>query len=247
MKSYRLVIAYDGTDYHGWQRQPDAVTIAGTLENTFEHIFQKKITLIGASRTDAGVHALGQVALLKTDLPLPADDIKKTLNQHLPSDILIRSLEEVSNDFHPQANVLEKIYYYHFFTEKPLPFGARYGYYYRFPVDTKLLQECLQVFVGTHDFRSFCTGDEQESTVRTVNAIEVEYISSYQCYRIVVTGQSFLRYMIRRMVGAALEVASRSDGNPYVIAQALAKKNPLQKLPTAPSQGLLLRKIRYTK
>lgn len=246
MKNYCLIIAYDGTDYHGWQRQPEAATIAGTLEYSFKAVFNKEITIIGASRTDAGVHAAGQVANFKTDLPLEPEYIQKVWNQHLPKDVLIRSLDQAPENFHSQANVLEKTYFYHFFTHKPLPFYARYGLYYRFPINIDLLEQCLQVFVGTHDFRSFCTGDEQTSTIRTVNAIDVTYMPAYQWYRISVRGPGFLRYMIRRMVGAALEVASHTDGNPASIQQALAEKNPLQHLPTAPAHGLLLRKILYT-
>lgn len=245
MQRYKLLIAYDGTDYHGWQVQPDEVTVAGVLQNRFKKVFGHEIHLTGASRTDAGVHALGQVATLNTDIVIEPQKLCSAWNGRLPADIRIRSAYVVPDTFHPQRNVATKIYWYHVFTERPLPGFARYGYWYRFPIDMHKLQAGLQLFVGTHDFRSFCTGDEQESTVRSVAAIRVVFSPHYRAYRIEVEGPGFLRYMIRRMVGAALYVAAHPTMPITEIASILAARNPLHTLPSAPAHGLVLRKIIY--
>ena len=245
LKSYKLIIAYDGTAYHGWQVQPDDLTVAGMLQARFQKVFGHDVRLIGASRTDAGVHALGQVATLTTPLSIDPQKLCSAWNGRLPADISIRSAEAVPPTFHPQRNVATKIYWYHFFTERPLPGFARYGSFYRFPINYEKLSAGLQLFVGTHDFRSFCTGDEQESTVRTVVAIRIIPLPQYRAYRIEVVGPGFLRYMIRRMVGAALFVASHPTMPVTEIATVLAACNPLHTLPSAPAQGLVLRKIIY--
>jgi tRNA pseudouridine38-40 synthase len=130
------------------------------------------------------------------------------------------------------------------FRERPLPFVARYGWYYGYPCNFEKLEECLSLFVGTHDFRSFCTGYEREDTVRTINAIKVEHLSWLRGYRIIIQGPGFLRYMIRRIVGACILVAS-TERSIEEISNALSEKNPQQQLFTAPAQGLVLRRIRY--
>ncbi len=244
-KNYRLTLAYDGTDYHGWQIQPDCLTITGLIQEIFAQVFKRECRLIGASRTDAGVHALGQVAKLETKLDLAPDLMRTVLNSHLPSDVLIRTLECSPAQFHPQSAVAKKIYYYHFFTERPLPFIARYGYYYRFPFEREKLEECLKVFVGTYDFRSFCTGDEMQTTIRTIDSIRFYFFRRYNVYRIEVQGHSFARFMIRRILGASLQVASHSQLQPEDLRKALADCNPLQPYATAPAQGLMLYKIYY--
>jgi tRNA pseudouridine38-40 synthase len=247
LKRYKCIIAYDGTDFYGWQIQLGHRTIVGVLQDTFKEVFSKDILIAGASRTDAGVHALGQTAAFSTDLNIKPDDLRNAWQNLLPESILIASIEEVPIDWSPRKNVTQKTYYYHFFQERPLPMSARYGYYYRYPVQLKKLKKALSVFIGTHDFRSFCTGDEYENTVRTINAIDVEYISEVKGYRITIKGPGFLRYMIRRIVGACLEVSSRDNLNLVDLQKALDAKNPLQLLPTAPAQGLLLYEIEYHK
>ena len=245
MKKYKIIIAYDGTDYYGWQIQASHITVAGTLEKSFQEVFGFPITIAGASRTDAGVHALGQTASFTTDLPLDPQKIIAAWQNILPESILIRSIGEVPLEWNPRHTVEQKTYYYHFFQERPLPFAARYGWYYRYPVDMQKLKEASAIFVGTHDFRSFCTGDEYESTVRTIDSIDIEYLSRFKAYRIIVKGPGFLRYMIRRIVGACLEVASRDTLNAVHLIEILNQKNPEQLLPTAPAKGLLLYKIVY--
>ena len=245
MKRYKLVIAYDGTSYHGWQVQPDHVTIAGTLEDHFYKAFQTPTQLLGASRTDAGVHALGQVAECRTELDLDPEKLQLAWNNILPPEIVIRSLEYADKLFHPIKNVGSKIYHYHFFLERPLPFVQRYGWYFHSSPDLEKLKKCLNIFVGTHDFRSFCTGNEKDNTVRTIDSASVEYLTQFNAYRIAIKGPGFLRYMIRRIVGASLKIASRPAVSPDVLRTALDQKDPRQLLFNAPAKGLLLYKIKY--
>ena len=245
MKKYKIIVAYDGTDFYGWQIQPGHPTITSVLQNTFKYVFGREILIAGASRTDAGVHALGQTAVFSTDLAIEANQLLFAWQNVLPSCILLRSIEHVPLDWNPRANVKQKTYHYHFFQERPLPMSARYGYYYRHPVDIEKLKKALNVFVGTHDFRSFCSGADYENTVRTITAVDVEYLSRFKTHRIIVKGPGFLRYMIRRISGACLEVASRDNLGISDLQKALDAKNPLQLLPTAPAHGLLLYKIMY--
>lgn len=245
MQKYKIVVAYDGTDYYGSQVQPCHPTVASTIQNYFKDVFNKEIHLQNASRTDAGVHALGQAAAFMTDLVIEPEQLRNALQNVLPDSILIRSIESVPLDWNPRHHVQQKIYYYHFFQERPLPMLARFGWYYRHPVSRDALYSALQLFVGTHDFRSFCTGAEYENTIKTIDAIDVEYFARFKVYRIVVKGPGFLRYMIRRIVGACLEVASRDTLTIDDLKKILDQKNPLHSLPTAPAKGLLLYKILY--
>lgn len=246
MNYYKLVIAYDGTDYQGWQVQDNGPTVAGTLQDVFFEVFGKKISLLGASRTDSGVHAQGQVAAFSTDLVLPAEQLLHAWHNRLPGDIAIKSLESVVEEFNPHHDVKQKEYVYRFCLQRPDPFSHRYTWHYRWAVDIAKLQEALSVLVGEHDFRSFCTGDDQATTVRTIDRIAVEQISP-DCFAISFTGERFLRYMIRRITGACIEVASREHLSINDLRSVLQRRNPAHHLPCAPAQGLTLKHIIYGK
>ena len=246
MNYYKFTVAYDGTDYFGWQLQPDRPTVTQALQDTFKKVFLCDATIVGASRTDAGVHALGQVAVCRTDLELDAEQLLWAWNNRLPKDIMIRSCERVDQTFHPQRDVLQKTYRYYFCCERPLPMTSRYRWFVRKEPDYEKLGACLNVFVGTHDFRSFCTGDDMgDDTVRTIDAINLNFIECENAYCIEVQGPSFLRYMIRRIVGAGMTVAGRRHLQVDYIHELLIARDPLQKLPTAPAQGLVLQSILY--
>ena len=246
MNRYKLTIAYDGTNYFGWQDQPQVPTVSAVMQSTFKKVFGRSVIVLGASRTDTGVHAMGQVALVRTDLAITPEKLRWAWNNALPSDIIIRSLVPAPELFHPFYNVVQKTYYYHFFPQRPLPFVQRYGWHYRAGIDIDKLSQVLSVFEGTHDFRSFCTGDEMgENTVRTVDSIELEYLRRYGVYRVTVKGKAFLRHMIRRLVGAGLAVAARSDWDVDYVQKIMAAKDANNELPTAAAQGLLLYKIIY--
>ncbi len=247
MQWYRLVVAYDGTDFVGWQQQPEGPSIEGTLKSTFLQIFnQKHIYLVGASRTDAGVHAQGQVVRIGTDLPLLPEKLMRVMNNALPASISITSCSLVQRDFHPQHQVVYKVYAYRVCTQRPSPEMHRYSYYYWHPLDMHKLNEVLQVFVGTHDFKAFAKHHSDRDTMRTIHSIEIVSNENGIGFTIVITGISFLQYMVRRMVGAAFAIASDKNRSSNEIGMLLKDSSAsIKNLPKAPAKGLCLRKIVY--
>ncbi len=243
-KQYKIIVAYDGTGYFGWIQQPNKTSIVQTLQDAFEHVFVQKIRLLGASKTDAGVHAMGQVAVFKTDLQIDPDKMKWAWNNALPESITIRWLSE-DNTFHPHHNVIDKTYYYHIFLQRPLPFWGRYGMQVQGKVDWKLFEQALKLFEGTHNFRAFYTGNDRKDTVRTIKKIHLEYIKRYNVYRISVVGETFLRHMVRRIVGAALAATQRESITLDDVKHALDSEMINYELPTAPAKGLMLYCITY--
>lgn len=247
MHKYKLIISYDGTNYSGWQRQPGKLTVVGKLEQTFKKSFGTEISLVGASRTDAGVHARGQVAIFETDLDLDPGKMLFAWNNMLPDDLMIISIERANPNFHPRFQVKQKTYSYMVYLKRPSPFVVRYGWYHYRNISIDRLKAALAQFVGTHDFRAFCTIENVviENTVRTIDSIEVLYDTDHDAYRIEVKGQGFLRYMIRRMVGAAVKIASDEKLSIDLIGKTLEKKDPSHALPNAPACGLTLMHIEY--
>ncbi len=246
--SYKLVIAYDGTQYHGWQRQKECRSLDDAIRQTFLRSFcQKDILLVGASRTDAGVHARGQVIRIRTYLPLCPKKLFYVLDRALPRDIKIMSCEKVDQIFHPQHNVIRKTYSYSLSLKKLLPTESRYSWQFPYTLNGKLLEEALQVFVGTHDFQSFCKeGGTDRSTIKTIESISVVQSPCENRYTIFITGPSFLRYMIRRMVGSACIVASWPGMSVDDLKNKLeGKSSSVKLLITAPAHGLCLESIDY--
>lgn len=247
MRKYKIVVAYDGTDFHGWQIQPVDVSVAGTLQKVFKRTFKEEVSIIGASRTDAGVHALGQVAHFTSGLQLDLERMRKAWNASLPVGIMIRSLEAVAPDFHACFDVAEKTYYYHLFLGRPLPFIARFGWHYRFihHVDFAKFERGLQFFVGEHDFTAFCKLEDDKSPIRSINAISTTFFRQWNALRVEIRGRSFLRYQIRRIVGYTLDVARRPELPVDYLLDVLKSKNAEQTLLQADGMGLCLRKIIY--
>lgn len=247
MNRYKLVVAYDGTDFYGWTPQPELRSVAQVMQDVFHEVFKKKISLVGASRTDAGVHALGQVARFHTDVGIEVNAMRKAWNARLPGTIVIRSLEHASDDFHPHHNIINKTYYYHFFLSRPLPFVHRYGVHCHGNFDMQHLHQVLQLFVGTHDFSSFSTGEPIGSNpICTIQSINVQRIKRFGVYQISITGNRFLRHMVRRMVGAALMSAQKKNNLSVADVQLfLDAKDSRNCLLNAPSHGLLLYKVLY--
>lgn len=241
-KQYKLIIAYDGYDFSGWQIQKNGLSVANAIEQAFAGVFKRKIHLIGASRTDAGVHALGQVATFFTDLSLEPDTLKRALQAALPASVFIRSCERVPDSFHPRFDVVQKTYHYTVHLHEPLPWKARYGYFHESALDRVILRQALKIFEGTHDFRSFCSGNEYTTTIRALYAVEM--VENEGSLTLVFKAKGFLRYMIRRLVGASLDVASGK----YTLQDihvALEQKNPNQRFMMAPPHGLMLYHITY--
>ncbi len=244
MTQYKIIIAYDGTGYVGWIQQPNEPSIVQALQDSFARTFHNEIKLLGASKTDAGVHAMGQVAVFETDLDIDPERLKSAWNNAISSSILIRSLE-VSFGFNPHSNVIEKIYHYHFFLDRPEPFYARYGTQFYGKIDLKIFQDTLSLFEGTHDFNAFYTGNDRKDTVRTIKRIRLIFLKKYNSYRIEIVGEKFLRHMVRRMIGAARAAAQRDSISIEKVKEALDFGEKKFELPTAPAQGLMLYKIRY--
>ena len=244
MPVYKIVVAYDGTDYRGWQEQAQGSTVAGTLKRTFQHVFKQDIALLGASRTDAGVHAFGQVASVRSALVLGPERLKIAWNGKLPRDITIREVSHVDDAYNPHHFVAEKEYIYTVAIERPLPFQARYQWFYRGHITLDKLMEALTIFVGIHDFRSFCCSEYTGDTVRTINSITINH-QSPTVFAITFKAPGFLRYMIRRLVGASLNIASHYHLSVDYLASILHAKNPEHTLENAPPHGLVLQAIYY--
>lgn len=245
MTFYKIVVAYDGTNYHGWQFQPNATTISQVLTEAFSSVFFQQVSILGASRTDKGVHALGQVAIVRSPIFIDSQILLRAWSKALPSDIRIQSIESLDKLVHPHDGVVQKTYAYHFFTSRPMPFVARYGWYIHRKIDLDVLRAALNVFVGTHDFRSFCSGDDLKDTIKTIDSMNLSYFAEWNSYRIEVKGKSFLRYMVRRIVGACLEIASREHLSLQDLIFVLQQRNPCHTLPNAPAKGLILERIEY--
>lgn len=247
MNRYKMILSYDGSDFHGWQKQSDGSAVADYLEKTFVRVFGHPVHIIGASRTDAGVHALGQVALLKTNFSIQPEKLHSALNKSLPSTLHIRSLSRCDETFHPCFGVLQKTYWYFLFKRRPLPFLARYGWYYHCidRIDLTKFNSALQLYCGTHDFASFCKREIERSTIRQIDAITLRPLNRWGALGIEIRGKSFLHFQIRRMIGYALDVACRKDISVEYIKTLLDNPAPEQKLLKAGASGLLLRRIVY--
>jgi len=248
MQRYVIIVEYDGTGYYGWQLQPELPSVVGQLQHSFARAFKHTITIAGASRTDAGVHACGQVASFVTDLVITPEKMMRGWNDALPSDIVVRTVRPAALEYSIFDNIVRKTYHYHIFLSRPAPFYQRYGWYYKRVIDQDRLARVLQHLVGTHDFTSFCAADAPDpNKIRTIQSIALEYIPAWNAIKVEITAERFLRYMIRRMVGAAVKIASCRHFSLDYIQEVIEQQNPNNPLPTAPAQGLLLYSIEYKK
>jgi tRNA pseudouridine38-40 synthase len=239
MRRIKLTVAYDGTAYHGWQYQPGVPTIEGELNNGLSRLFHEEITVIGASRTDTGVHALGNVAVFDTACGIPADKVSYALNRLLPEDIRIRHSEEVEPDFHPRKQSTRKTYEYRILNEDfAQPLERLYSHFVYVPLDVEKMQQAADCLVGEHDFQSFCAaGSSARTTVRRIYSLEVEKKGSLITIR--VTGNGFLYNMVRIIAGTLIEVG-KGRYSPARVEEMLAAKDRAKAGPTAPARGLIL-------
>ncbi len=244
MKRIKLVIAYDGTQYCGWQLQPGKPTIEAEVNRALSELLGEEITVIGASRTDSGVHALGNVAVFDTESRIPAQKIAQAVNQRLPEDIRVQSSEEVSSDFHPRRCVSQKTYEYRILNRRiALPTERFYSSFIYYPLNVELMQKAAAYFIGEHDYKSFCSVKTQAlDTVRTIYRLDVIKIGDN--ITITVTGSGFLYNMIRIIAGTLLEVG-RGAYPPETVQTMLEGRDRSLAGPTAPAQGLTLVKIEY--
>jgi len=251
MRYLKLTIAYDGTDFHGWQMQSGKPTVQGEIVSVLRRLTQENIALHAAGRTDAGVHALGQVGSFRTQSALSAQEFQRALNAILPPTIRIVAAEEVGPDFSARWSARSKIYRYRLYRGKVVPpMLWRYVLHYPFLLDEDKMRDAAARFVGSHDFASFAasTGseddDKERSTVREIYSTELLRSADNEELVFTVRGRSFLRYMVRKMVGTLLDVG-RGRLSPEDIDRLYELKDRSKSGPTVPPQGLCMVSVEH--
>lgn len=241
---YKILISYDGTHYVGWQSQPNGISIQETLEKALESFLGEKVVLIGASRTDSGVHALGQVAHFETEKECEARRFLYGINSLLPRDIRVKEISLVDASFHAQYMAKSKLYHYHLYLEKEDdPFTRFYHTHIPYPLNLSLLHEATKVFVGPNDFSAFANaGSSAKTFTRTI--FRLDLIPEKGGFRFECEGDGFLYKMVRNIVGASLDVA-RGKISLDTLKEILSAKKRTLAPPPAPARGLFLVKINY--
>lgn len=244
MKRIKLTIAYDGTNYCGWQIQPNGITIEEILNKALSKMTGEEILIIGASRTDSGVHAMGNVAVFDTETTIPAERIAVALNQRLPDDIVITKSEEVPLDFHPRYCNCSKTYEYKIInTRIPIPTKRLTNYFVSYVLDIDKMRQAASYLVGEHDFVSFCNvRTDVENTVRTITDLDI--LTNGNEITIRITGNGFLYNMVRIIVGTLIRVG-RGFYEPEKVKEILEAKDRKAAGVTAPAHGLMLVEIKY--
>lgn len=249
VRNIKLVLEYDGSAFHGFQRQPNRISIQETLENALTRLLGSK-TKIGAAsgRTDAGVHAVSQIVHFKTSREYTPWEIRKALNAILPPEIAVREAEEEKDDFHARYSVKSKTYEYRIWNhEARSPFWEKRAWHVRSPLDLSKMRKAAKILTGKHDFRSFCTTDplrRDRNTVRTIKRFEVE--KEGDLVRIRVEADGFLYRMVRNLTGSLVDVGKGKLG-PARVKQALEAKDRREVGQGAPAHGLYLIDVNYSK
>jgi tRNA pseudouridine38-40 synthase len=245
-RNLKLLLAYDGTDFHGWQRQAGVRTVQEDVETVLRRVLGHPLHLHGASRTDAGVHARGQVASVLTSSPIPIENLRRAIGCRLPPDVALLHAAVVPREFQASAAALGKLYRYRIFSAAGRPvetLAARYTWHVWYPLDLDRMRAAAAMLVGTHDFAAFASqGSPRYSTVRTVRRIGVR-----RCVDVVqldVEGDGFLYNQVRNMVGTLVEIG-RGHWPAEHAAEILASHDRRRAGPTAPPQGLCLQWVRY--
>ncbi len=250
MRNLKLTLAYDGSDFSGWQVQPDAPTIQGTLASAIGRLTGENVLPQGSGRTDAGVHALAQVATFSTHSPIPAENFVKALNDVLPPSIRVLEVREVAAEFHARKSAKAKTYRYRIY-RAPIcpPFAARYVWHYPYPLAEEAMAEAARLIVGKHDFTSFAAVDPERgqenheaSNVRTIFSSSCDRQSDELIYT--VRGSGFLHHMVRNLVGTLILVGKRTL-QPGDIARILGARDRSAAGATAPASGLVLVNVEY--
>jgi tRNA pseudouridine38-40 synthase len=251
MRNIKLTISYDGASFHGWQFQPGVRTIQGALNDAARKITQERIVVHGASRTDAGVHALAQVAHFKTQSALSALEFQRALNALLPPAVRVVCAEEMGPEFHARWLAQGKTYRYRIYRGRVLPpFEHGRALHYPWPLDEGRMSEAARLFVGAHDFSSFAASsgseddDRDRNMVRTILSSEVVREPDANLTAYVVRGRSFLRYMVRKMVGTLIEVG-KGRLAPQDITQLFELRDRSRSGPTVAPEGLYLVSLDY--
>ena len=242
LRNIKLKIEYDGTDFCGWQVQPDLRTVQGEIENGLNAILKQKVSLIGAGRTDVGVHALGQVANFKTESELELEEIQKALNGFLPDDIAIKKTEEVDLDFNSRYSAKSRTYHYRVCLSKTALF-RRYVWEVSYSVNLEMLIQATHEIQGEHDFTSFCVAESiKENNLCKIKQVFWERSGNELIFKI--EADRFLHTMVRSLVGTLIEVA-RGYFSVSDFIGIMATKNRKKAGPTAPARGLCLVEVKY--
>lgn len=239
-----MKIAYDGTNYCGWQMQINGITVEEVINKALSDLLGEKIAVIGASRTDSGVHALANVAVFDTNTKIPAEKISYALNQRLPDDIRIQESMEVSDDFHPRYCNSKKTYEYKIYnTRFPMPTERLYSHFVFMPLDIEKMKEAAAYIIGEHDFKSFCSARSQvENTVRTVYTLDISRDNNM--IHIKISGNGFLYNMVRIIVGTLIKVGL-GVYPPSHVKEIIEACDRNVAGPKAPACGLTLVGIEY--
>jgi tRNA pseudouridine38-40 synthase len=243
----RIILSYDGTDFHGWQVQPGLPTIQGTIEEVVSFIEGSPVHVAGSGRTDAGVHAEAQVAAFSLSNPIPTENLRKAINRLLPPSIRVLSTQETAVGFHPRFDATAKTYEYRLFrTEVCPPFLWRYVHHHPYPLNLDPMRATAQVFEGEHDFAAFAAADERDaasrSKVRRIFSASLEMRGDIVYFR--VRGSGFLKHMVRNLMGSLIE-AGKGNTGPDQIADLLASHRGRKAAISAPSKGLHLISVEY--
>ena len=242
-----MTVSYDGTEFHGWQVQPGLATIQSVLETVLAEIEGAPVKVTGSGRTDAGVHALAQVAAFTLANPIPVDNLRKAINRLLPRDIRVIEVDEATPDFHPRYDAKAKTYEYRIHrTEICPPFEHRYVYHYPYPLDEERIVELAPVFEGEHDFSSFAASDDKDelgrSKVRQIFYSRASRVADVLVYR--VRGNGFLKHMVRNIVGVLLE-AGKGNFTRADIENRFDPAGGISPGPSVPARGLFLVSVEY--
>ena len=244
MRRIKLTVAYDGTDYCGWQIQPNGITVEEVLNKALSDLTKETVKVIGASRTDAGVHARGNVAVFDTKSPIPPERIAYAVNALLPDDIVVMRSEEVGCDWHPRYQNSIKTYEYTIVNrEMPDPLRRRDSWFVSFPLDIDDMKKAARYFIGEHDFKTFCSVHTGvKTTVRRIDSLDVE--KKGERIKIRISGNGFLYNMVRIIAGTLVEVG-RGAFAPSEVKEMLEQNERGRVGATAPPQGLVLLGIVY--
>lgn len=242
MRNFKLVLEYDGTDFHGWQRQTDLRTVQGTLEDAARELFGSEVTVNGAGRTDAGVHALGQTGNFVVDTDLTPEQIGKALGSKLPEDVQVYRIDEVDLKFHARFNATARRYNYYLRTE-PTAIWRRFAHVVTTPLDMDAIRRAAEVLVGERDFTSFTPARSLDApTVCDLMTLEVQ--QDEEVLWIMVEADHFLHHMVRVIVGTLIEVG-KGRFSPEQMDEIVGKKDRRAAGPTIPPNGLFLMEVTY--
>jgi tRNA pseudouridine38-40 synthase len=249
MRNLKLIVAYDGSEFFGWQAQPEAATVQGSLAQAIGRVTGEKVLPQGSGRTDAGVHALAQVATFSTESPIPPANFLKALNDILPSAIRVLEVSEVAADLHARKSARAKTYRYRMYRGAICPpFLARYVWHYPYPLDEDAMQAAAGLLVGEHDFTSFAAVDPERGREEEASNVRRIFSSSWQrdgnelVYS--VRGSGFLHHMVRNLVGTFVLVG-KGTLKPLDVERILAARNRSTAGATAPASGLYLVSVDY--